>query len=196
MRTGSTPNNLPGGNDHQYLIRRLGLVCLAGLLTVGLQPLSGQAADTTEILLGPVSRGRLAAEVWPVQFRTEYSGYDVSDSLLGDLREVMDGAEVAIYFGTWCKDSRRQMPRFFRLMDTLGIVPELVSTFGLNKAKQAPPVDGREVNIHHTPTFIISRAGAELGRIIETPVESLEADLLKILSGQSYTPHHAGLEQR
>jgi hypothetical protein len=38
-----------------------------------------------------------------------------------------------------------------------------------------------DLNIERVPTFIIMNEGIEIGRIIETPEETLEADLLKIL---------------
>jgi hypothetical protein len=36
------------------------------------------------------------------------------------------------------------------------------------------------MNIERVPTFIFKRGGEEIGRIIETPDESLEADMLKL----------------
>ncbi len=197
-------DGLAGGGGRRKTLPQLTLICLSWLLAGWGLPLAGQETDSAAVLLGPVTRGQLAAEIWPEHFSKEYTGYEVNDTLLNDLRGAMEGAHLTIYFGTWCHDSRRQMPRFFSLMDELGVSPERIAMIGLNRAKETPlrlrsgqaPVDGQEaVNIHHTPTFIIYRANEELGRIIETPVESLEADLLKILRREPYRPHHAGLEQ-
>ncbi|MCH8328078.1 MAG: hypothetical protein IID15_06095 [Candidatus Marinimicrobia bacterium] len=184
-------------DDRRKTGRQLTLICLSWLLAGWGSPLAAQEeADTTEILLGPVPRERLEADIWPEHFRMEYTGYDVNDSLLSDLRAGMEGADVTIYFGTWCHDSRRQMPRLFNLMDVLGVAPERIVMIGLNRAKETPTVDGKEVlNIHHTPTFIITRADEELGRIIETPVVSLEHDLLTILRGEPYQPNHSAMER-
>jgi len=41
--------------------------------------------------------------------------------------------------------------------------------------------DGK--NIHHVPTIIIYKRGKELGRIIESPIETLEEDIFNILIG-------------
>jgi len=43
------------------------------------------------------------------------------------------------------------------------------------------------------PTIIVYEKGKETGRIIETPVISLEKDLLAITSQQSYTPNYKGI---
>ena len=41
--------------------------------------------------------------------------------------------------------------------------------------------DGK--NIHHVPTIIIYKNGDEVGRIVESPIESLEEDIFNILIG-------------
>ena len=42
------------------------------------------------------------------------------------------------------------------------------------------------LDIQRTPTFIFFKNGVEIGRIVETPRDSLENDILKIVSGQEY----------
>jgi hypothetical protein len=41
------------------------------------------------------------------------------------------------------------------------------------------------------PTFIFMKDGQELGRIVEYPLESLEKDMAKILSGVDYKHAYA-----
>ena len=40
-------------------------------------------------------------------------------------------------------------------------------------------------NIHHVPTFVVYKKRQEIGRIVETYIESLEDDLFNILIGDS-----------
>ena len=42
------------------------------------------------------------------------------------------------------------------------------------------------MSIINVPTFIFYKDGEELGRIVEYPIQDLESDMLKILSGQPY----------
>jgi hypothetical protein len=51
----------------------------------------------------------------------------------------------------------------------------------VDSKKQASGLDITAYDIERVPTFIIYKEGKEIGRIIETPVQSLEADLQKIL---------------
>ncbi|MEE9161843.1 MAG: hypothetical protein V3U35_02630 [Candidatus Neomarinimicrobiota bacterium] len=75
-------------------------------------------------------------------------------------------------------------------MDELELGQEDLIMVGLDRDKR----DERVMGVHRTPTVIISREGEELGRIIETPVETLERDMLKIVTGLPYTPNYSELE--
>ncbi|MEM1407485.1 MAG: hypothetical protein AAGG59_11970, partial [Bacteroidota bacterium] len=48
-------------------------------------------------------------------------------------------------------------------------------------------------NIHRVPTFIFHKNGEEIGRIVESPKESLEVDMLKIVTGENYMPKYEGV---
>jgi len=47
-----------------------------------------------------------------------------------------------------------------------------------------------DYDIKLVPTFIFTRQGEEIGRIIETPVESLERDFMNILNGRASAPRN------
>ena len=49
-------------------------------------------------------------------------------------------------------------------------------------------------NIVRVPTIIVEQKGAEIGRIIEFPVTSLEKDLLTILRKEKYQPNYHQLK--
>jgi len=44
----------------------------------------------------------------------------------------------------------------------------------------------KDLNITNIPTFIFYKNGKEMHRIVESPMESLEKDMLKIITGQPY----------
>ncbi len=51
----------------------------------------------------------------------------------------------------------------------------------VDEDKEAEGDELSDLNIEFIPTFIIYKGDAELGRIVETPEESLETDLIKYL---------------
>ena len=61
---------------------------------------------------------------------------------------------------------------------------------GLNRDKQSPQGYEKGMNIDYVPTFIIYQNGKEVNRIIESPVESIEKDLIAILQAKKYTPNY------
>jgi hypothetical protein len=57
--------------------------------------------------------------------------------------------------------------------------------------KQSPQHEEKGKNIIRVPTFIISEGMTEIGRIVESPKQSLEKDLMLILERKEYVPNYA-----
>ena len=55
-----------------------------------------------------------------------------------------------------------------------------------NRSKKTPNNLQHGFNIKRVPTFIFYKKGKEIGRYVEYARESLEKDLLKIVSGEPY----------
>ncbi len=89
---------------------------------------------------------------------------------------------VKVVLGTWCPDSRREVPRFMKIMDLCKFPAEQLTFIGVDNAKLSPIGNFDMLDIQRVPTFIIEKNKVEIGRIIENPVTSLEKDLLNILT--------------
>jgi thiol-disulfide isomerase/thioredoxin len=111
-----------------------------------------------------------------------------------ELRPLLQGVSLEAYFGTWCGDSRRQIPRLARLLDAAGVDEELLTLVALSNRpmefKQSPGRLEAKRYVHRTPTIVVVRDGVEVGRIVETPAVSLEADLAAILEGRGPAPKY------
>lgn len=111
-------------------------------------------------------------------FQTNYQEYQPGNLLDPVLfRDI----EIYVLFGTWCHDSQREVPRLLRLLNTLNIQENYIHLIGLNFSKNEPQDRGKYFQVKKTPTFVFLRNQKEIGRIVEMPKISLEADLLKIL---------------
>ena len=84
--------------------------------------------------------------------------------------------------GTWCPDSRREVPKFMRVLAAVNFPLTAVEIIGVDNSKNAPVADYSLLDIQRVPTFIINKNNIEAGRIIENPVTSLEQDMVNILS--------------
>ena len=92
------------------------------------------------------------------------------------------GVEIYMLFGTWCHDSKREVPRLLSLLNKLDVPENQINLIGLNFKKNDSQDRGKKFQIKKTPTFVFLRNQKEIGRIVEMPEISLEADLLKILA--------------
>jgi thiol-disulfide isomerase/thioredoxin len=151
----------------------------------------------TEMLLGHCTRSCLMQKPFSDWFTKNYDDYKVDSSLTKEIGKLMKNKNITIFLGSWCGDSRREVPRMLKILDAAGIKEKQYDIiFVSNEAglyKQSPQHEEKGKNIKRVPTFIISEVRNEKARIIEYPKESLEKDLLKILQGKVYVPNHAAL---
>ncbi|HWN41637.1 MAG TPA: thioredoxin family protein [Thermoanaerobaculia bacterium] len=103
------------------------------------------------------------------------------------LASVPPGAEVTVFLGTWCGDSRREVPRFWKALDFAGgtDLPFTIHYIGVDRQKKEPSAPVTNNNILYVPTFIVYREGREVGRIVEESPHGIEKDLLSLLTGQA-----------
>jgi thiol-disulfide isomerase/thioredoxin len=140
-------------------------------------------AQKPKFLEGPVQPGRVT-EVYG-SWRERLKEIDVKEADAKALTEVPEGAEVTVYFATWCSDSRREVPRLWRALEAAdGDIPFSVDYIGVDRALQAEEVDLKGVDLQFVPTFVVRRDGKEVGRIVESAPDLLERDLAALLAGE------------
>lgn len=150
------------------------------------------------MLLGHCTRSCLMQKPFIDWFNPNYSDYKVDSSLTGEIKKLMRKKNMTIFLGTWCGDSKREVPRMLKILDVAGVKEDQYNIIFVSNEpdlyKQSPQHEEAGKNIRRVPTFIIAEGKNEIGRIIETPKESLEKDLLKILQGKEYKPNYADLK--
>lgn len=105
----------------------------------------------------------------------EYEQYRPVPETIRRIAELLPKAHVEVVAAPWCKDCRREIPRFARIAERLpGWTIDLLGD---------DPATRERLAIRRIPTFVVRSAerGQELGRIVESPTgERLEDDLLAI----------------
>lgn len=169
-----------------FVIALLALACLA---------LPAHAADDPPpMLLGPCTVADLEAEPYAGWYLDNRHGYTPNPDMVAQLREAGAGElEVDAYFGSWCGDSKRELPRFLAVAEAAGLHQVDLVAVGREDElyKRSPGGEADGLEIYRVPTFVVRRGGQEIARIVESPVLSLERDLLAIASGQPYTPNYS-----
>ena len=134
-------------------------------------------------LLGYFNLGQLTRLPYSTWYITEFDDYQFNSDAINKLLDISkDDLTIKIVMGTWCPDSRREVPRFMRVLNIWQFPVTKVTFIGVDNAKLSPIGDFNKLDIQRVPTFIIYKNNVEAGRIIETPVTSLEQDMVTILT--------------
>ncbi|MEE9464218.1 MAG: thioredoxin family protein [Candidatus Neomarinimicrobiota bacterium] len=151
-----------------------------GVLAAGILPSPEGDTDSEQMLLGPVDLAALTSPPYQEWYEQEYNGYSPDTLVLDLIKGTVADVQITIFLGTWCPDSRREVPRFIKLMEYLNYPAESITLITLDRGKHSPDGGEEGFDIRLVPTFIFYRDSTEVGRIIEKPENSLEDDLLDL----------------
>ncbi len=138
--------------------------------------------DGREMLYGKITLEQLFYD-YP-DWQKEYEVYVPRVEVIKKLKALNPDVKVLIFLGTWCPDSEREVPHFFKILEQANLSSKLsVEMWAVDRKKNLPNNLAKEYQIEYVPTFIFLKDGREIGRIIESPEALyLEEDVLNILS--------------
>ena len=111
------------------------------------------------------------------------------------LRRHPRDARITVVLGTWCGDSRGQVPPLLAALSAAANPRLEVEVVGILRGFLQPAEWIRERQIINVPTVLVEEGGREIGRVVETPaLDSIEEDLVAILGG--HPPEHLGRYER
>lgn len=147
-------------------------------------------------LLGRSSRQRLAQAPFDTWFNKNYADYTIDTMTANLLKPLVKNKRFVIFMGTWCGDSRREVPRMYKLLDYCGVKPDQIQLINVNNHdtayKQSPGHEEKGLYIFRVPDLLVYEGNNEKGRIVELPVTTMEKDLLAIADNKTYTPRYPG----
>lgn len=150
-------------------------------------------------LLGEITNSNLESGTYKDWYNTNYDNYVVDNSLVKLFKKKLKQHEVLLFLGTWCGDSKREVPRMLKILETADFPKDQLKIIALDRRKDnyKKGLNGEEKgwNIQRVPTLIILKDGKEVNRIVERPIDSLEEDFLAILSGSTYVPNYSSLKK-
>ena len=133
------------------------------------------------LILGYCPASEMNDSVFNNTWTTEYNNYQPDFETLDKLEGRLDHIIITIVFRSTCSDSREQLPRLFKILNELNYDLNSINLIGVNREKKGLSNEAEGLEIELVPTIIFYKDGNEIGRIVETPAESLEKDLLKFL---------------
>ena len=157
-------------------------------------PIGMKAVDMPErgtVLFGPVTREEIVSSI--NDWDREYFEYEPDPTVVAALSDKLFDVDLAVIFGTWCSDSKREVPRLWKILEEAGYPVDEVEMLAVGSSRftadMGVPADliawsdavKRYYGVEAVETIIVTREGKELGRIVEAPEGTLEEALLKIL---------------
>ena len=148
------------------------------------------------MLLGKITIEELQQEPFNEWYQIESDGYEVDTELTN---AISDPGQYTyeVYLGTWCGDSRRELPRMEKIFNEMGIDMSNVLIVTLDRDKISPNGEQEGKDIRYVPTLIVSKDNQEIGRIVESPsseTATLESDLFEISLGIPPVPNYSDTE--
>lgn len=133
---------------------------------------------------GPLSVEKLEREI--PEFRQNRETYQPQEAWLSFLRKATARYTLVVAMGTWCSDSREQVPRLLKIHEVLGKKSPFsqITLLGIDRSKKVVPAAAFPFGlVERVPTIVVTFGGAEVGRVVETPLSpTLEEDLVRILA--------------
>ena len=148
------------------------------------------------MLLGPITIEELQQEPFNEWYQIEFSEYEVDVRTVSELTTAIDNSNqytYEIFLGTWCGDSRREIPRLEKIFNEMGVDMNNVAIVAVDRDKISPNGEQEGKDIRYVPTLIVNKDNEEIGRIVESPSSlstTLESDLLFISLGIPPIPNY------
>jgi thiol-disulfide isomerase/thioredoxin len=165
---------------------------LLSLIVITSLSCSGQKSETTAVLnangdlVGIATKDNFLVEPFNEWFTYNYDDYSVNTEIIEQLKPLLKNVTIKAFMGTWCGDSQEQTPIFYKIFDTTNFNYKNLELITVDSDKKTPTNLQEGFDIERVPTFIFYKNGKEIGRFVEYPRETVEADMLKIVSGKPY----------
>ena len=119
-------------------------------------------------------------------FDSRYTEYKTDAEVIEKLKPIINNYTIKGFMGTWCGDSKRGVPRFYKILEETGFNQDYFELITVGRNKKTPDNLQEGFDLLRVPTFIFFKNGKEVGRFVERPRETMEKDILKIVSGEPY----------
>ena len=155
-------------NRSLYVAVALGAALLLPLAVTGC-PQSEEISKEKILATGP-------------QWQEKYDKYDPPTDMVEALKTRLgSGMKIDVYPGTWCPDSRNNVPLFLKILDRAGVTVPVTYYNVPRKSPRDAKYYVEAMQVERVPSFIFYRDGKEIGRIVENPKTGVLEDMMDIV---------------
>src|SRR5690606_13051645 len=73
--------------------------------------------EDSVMLLGKANRNGFQMDAFKDWFNTGYETYNIDSASLEQLKPLLKDVTISLFMGTWCEDSQRETPHFYKILD-------------------------------------------------------------------------------
>ena len=150
--------------------------------------------NNQHFLVGQINLDGLNSDSYEGWYSSNHKSYHVNSEIMASIKDVLAHHKILVFMGTWCGDSKREVPRFIKTLENVNFPMENLKIVAVDRRKgmykKSPTGEEWGLSIKRVPTFIFYKDGKETNRIIESPITTLEADIKAIVTNVEYTPNY------
>lgn len=144
------------------------------------------AKNDSGYLIGIANKASFADASFKPWYDSRYAEYKTDAAIIEQLKPIINDYTIKGFMGTWCGDSKRGVPRFYKILEETGFDEDYFELITVGRNKKTPDNLQEGFDLIRVPTFIFFKDGKEVGRFVERPRETMEKDILKIITGATY----------
>src|SRR5450756_704998 len=135
----------------------------------------------TEIVVGKFTRSLLESDSSFSWYRRNYDAFTPDSASIAYLSNAAHNVHFIVIGGTWCGDTKRELPQFFKTVSLSDIPESNIELYGVDRSKKSNDGLTAQYGFTRVPTFILYSDGKEIGRIVESTKHGMKFDLAGLL---------------
>lgn len=133
-----------------------------------------------KILVGKITPEDIWNEI--VEWKADYMISQPDNAVIKALKDIDQNFHIIIVLGIWCSNSQSGVPGFLKALNMANNPHLTVEMYGLDGELKDPEHIADKYCVDRVPTFIVLSEKKEIGRMIEIPDTTFEADLVKLIN--------------
>ncbi|WP_185957210.1 TlpA family protein disulfide reductase [Gracilimonas mengyeensis] len=137
------------------------------------------AAQSSAQLIGEVTKEQIlkSDRIYEIYFNR----YQPENEAVEYLQALQDSISIYVFWGSWCPESKKQVPRLIKTLDRAGNENINAHYIGTDAQKKFPKEFLKKFDIKYIPTVMVLKSQLEVGRIDQKPNIPIEKALIQVL---------------
>jgi len=113
-------------------------------------------------------------------FDSCYVAYKANQSFINSLKPMSTEIKVVVVAGSWCEDTQRELPHFYKVMNEVGVSENQIELIMVDRKKHSSAFNVSALDVKNIPAIIFYKDGKEQGRIVEAAIGGTEEAMMNI----------------